>query len=501
MNAPRTVAEAEAVCALVNRRVRLKGLQSTTGLNGEWGTVGRYKVREGRYEVTLDGSQETTPPGKPRLVKPVNLELLSEAPATPEELAVCEARNAKTLADQRKEDAEHAERVQLSHAAESAPGHNESSQASKTRRRRGLQSKICSCCDNPMELCVEEPEFIEGTEGLVGVLASTDCHSYDSEAVNDMVGGVLDAAYSGYGCVKGCDCGNWKRAPLLSYGCGKPSWFEPGGAPVGGCEHRGQNPLQHPLPRLHAAGLGEAALNVAWRDEPGTRFASVRLFMAFAACLPPPQYIYVEQFAVVFGQLHSVLSSAPGGDEVALAAAHAAKFVYGSACASRPVDFDLTFWENLIDPFEAAAASGGYREKFEGGLAPFAPSPRGASFKTFHNRRYGLDCACEACGARCKPEGPVFSVCGRCHQAVYCSPECQKRHWKPVHKAACAELALLYAASADAGWKPSARDKDMCVFCGFGPAPRADLARHVELTGHLTGLAKQLAKQGTKGAS
>lgn len=30
--------------------------------------------------------------------------------------------------------------------------------------------------------------------------------------------------------------------------------------------------------------------------------------------------------------------------------------------------------------------------------------------------------------------------CGKCKQVVYCSPACQKEHWKAKHKASCAQM-------------------------------------------------------------
>ena len=36
-----------------------------------------------------------------------------------------------------------------------------------------------------------------------------------------------------------------------------------------------------------------------------------------------------------------------------------------------------------------------------------------------------------------KPDGKTFSVCARCQQVGYCSPEHQKAHWKAAHKHQC----------------------------------------------------------------
>ena len=43
---------------------------------------------------------------------------------------------------------------------------------------------------------------------------------------------------------------------------------------------------------------------------------------------------------------------------------------------------------------------------------------------------------CECCGK----EGSV-KRCGRCHETWYCSPACQKKHWKQGHKTKCVEKA------------------------------------------------------------
>ena len=44
--------------------------------------------------------------------------------------------------------------------------------------------------------------------------------------------------------------------------------------------------------------------------------------------------------------------------------------------------------------------------------------------------------------AGCAREGAWTKKCGRCKKTVYCSPECQRSHWK-AHKAECYAAAPL----------------------------------------------------------
>ncbi|VDC00714.1 unnamed protein product [Peniophora sp. CBMAI 1063] len=48
--------------------------------------------------------------------------------------------------------------------------------------------------------------------------------------------------------------------------------------------------------------------------------------------------------------------------------------------------------------------------------------------------KWQLTYTCSLCGERCERRS-----CKKCHQAVYCSSECQKAHW-PEHKKVCATL-------------------------------------------------------------
>lgn len=41
---------------------------------------------------------------------------------------------------------------------------------------------------------------------------------------------------------------------------------------------------------------------------------------------------------------------------------------------------------------------------------------------------------CAACG---KPAGAALRACSACKKILYCSVECQKRHWKIIHKSQC----------------------------------------------------------------
>lgn len=219
-------------------------------------------------------------------------------------------------------------------------------------------------------------------------------------------------------------------------------------------------------------------------------------FSCYIACLPPPTYIYCEQYSVIFGQLRSTLAA--GNDEYAMAAAHAATRVFQSAGCSRPVDYDLRFFESLIAPLEEHAKNGTYRINYEaGGVCCYMAGPTVVPYKEFHNRRWLLSrSSCDHCGSngqRGSGTAPVvLSHCSRCSAVLYCSRECQVGHWK-FHKQVCKKLAALKEPYAAAGWRPSP-DKDMCG-CGFGPVSSADLDQHVALTGHLADLALQFQRQ------
>ena len=45
---------------------------------------------------------------------------------------------------------------------------------------------------------------------------------------------------------------------------------------------------------------------------------------------------------------------------------------------------------------------------------------------------------CDLCGETCEAlEGVKLMACAKCKQTYYCSVECQKKHWKEVHKIQC----------------------------------------------------------------
>lgn len=50
----------------------------------------------------------------------------------------------------------------------------------------------------------------------------------------------------------------------------------------------------------------------------------------------------------------------------------------------------------------------------------------------------GLGAACDNC-SHYERNGEKFRRCGRCRRALYCSPECQKAHWK-AHKHECQDM-------------------------------------------------------------
>ena len=185
-----------------------------------------------------------------------------------------------------------------------------------------------------------------------------------------------------------------------------------------------------------------------------------------------------RDFNNVAFQLSGVLAGDVGSD-ASLAAAHAVMGIYVSAAQSRPIDYSVQhFRSTFAVPAKRALDDGAYRSDFERRASIFKHVPPGVTFEQVHGRRCGLKLKCDACGA----PGDLASLkkCANCHQSFYCGPACQKAHWK-THKHVCADLVALSVASAP--WHPSTR-KLMCLACGFGPAPPADIARHCDLTGH-----------------
>jgi len=47
------------------------------------------------------------------------------------------------------------------------------------------------------------------------------------------------------------------------------------------------------------------------------------------------------------------------------------------------------------------------------------------------------------CCFSCGSNGPL-SKCGTCHTVLYCSPECQRHHWRSWHHKKCAKLAGMH---------------------------------------------------------
>ena len=61
-----------------------------------------------------------------------------------------------------------------------------------------------------------------------------------------------------------------------------------------------------------------------------------------------------------------------------------------------------------------------------------------------HQQGGGGTRRCHGVGCQ-KEEGDVlFSICGQCLVACYCSRDCQARHWKTGHKQECAQLGLSF---------------------------------------------------------
>ena len=344
----------------VNRKVLLSGLPEAPGsrrqgggggglrsLNGKWGKVVTYFCRDDTpctpgtvlgatwpnafgFAVELDdptvvedlveesggsgGRGESSGQPVVVLVLKENIQLLTDDNATEEERALTARNNAKTI---KKFEAEERGRLDRARDEKKYKGRR------RQTKRRGQTEGTCPCCDKPMDLCEEvEIELIAGPEGAIEMLkTSVRTQEQAAEAIVDFVNMVMYEVSSGYGAIKGCMCDNWSNALLRMRSHEPPAamWHqrehEHGSGCEPMCEHFGNNPLQHPLPAMLGAGLGDAALNIAWRDEGGTRFAAVRLFMAFLVTQPPPMYIYSYDTHNVFQQLYSTLAA--GTDEFA----------------------------------------------------------------------------------------------------------------------------------------------------------------------------------------
>jgi hypothetical protein len=60
----------------------------------------------------------------------------------------------------------------------------------------------------------------------------------------------------------------------------------------------------------------------------------------------------------------------------------------------------------------------------------------------------GLPCCkqlCWNCGTKRPNSGEPLKTCGRCHQARYCSVQCQRAHWRNGHKDFCTPTAAPLA--------------------------------------------------------
>ena len=49
---------------------------------------------------------------------------------------------------------------------------------------------------------------------------------------------------------------------------------------------------------------------------------------------------------------------------------------------------------------------------------------------------------CRACGATPDELGEPLRNCSQCHEAKYCSRQCQRAHWKAEHKYTCGKYAM-----------------------------------------------------------
>lgn len=50
---------------------------------------------------------------------------------------------------------------------------------------------------------------------------------------------------------------------------------------------------------------------------------------------------------------------------------------------------------------------------------------------------------CAFCGAVAGQDAPKLKRCANCRLVLYCSPACQRKHWKAGHKAECRGAVLV----------------------------------------------------------
>lgn len=94
---------------------------------------------------------------------------------------------------------------------------------------------------------------------------------------------------------------------------------------------------------------------------------------------------------------------------------------------SRPVSFDLIL---LFSDLGFMVSGFGYLFKDR--------AQRDAAFDLLSDPKPKTQHPCAHCGA-VSTDGSRFKVCSQCRAVRYCSPECQRAHWKTEHKRACVE--------------------------------------------------------------
>ena len=92
-----------------------------------------------------------------------------------------------------------------------------------------------------------------------------------------------------------CPCDGFFKGPLFHQmkSFGHPlvkQWSvdEDGRKVDGGCVHAGNNPLGKALVEMREAGLDDAVLHIAFRDDDATRIHAVRLYILHCLACPPP---------------------------------------------------------------------------------------------------------------------------------------------------------------------------------------------------------------------